>query len=75
MTNLFPLDEATAQIMIPLPEGTVVELEDGILFRYDIDHKLIGACQLDDDPDPDGYPHWAEQYLRLLALARPPQLR
>lgn len=44
MTNLFPpLDEATAQIMIPLPDGIVVELEDGILFRYDIDHKLIGA--------------------------------
>jgi hypothetical protein len=55
MTNLFPpLDEATAQIMIPLPDGIVVEPEDGILFRYDIDHKLIGACQLDDYPDPDG---------------------
>ena len=55
MTNLFPpLDEATAQLMIPLPDGIVVELEDGILFRYDIDHKVIGACQLDDYPDPDG---------------------
>jgi hypothetical protein len=41
----------TARIMIPLPDGTLVELEDGILFRSDIDHKLIGACQLD-DPDP-----------------------
>ena len=48
MTNLFPLDEATAQIMIPLPEGTVVELEDGILFRDDIDHKLIGAFEQHD---------------------------
>jgi hypothetical protein len=58
VTNLFlPFDEAAARIMIPLPDGTLVELEDGILFRYDIDHKLIGACQLDDDPDPDGYPH------------------
>lgn len=76
MTNLFPaLDEATAQIMIPLPDGTVVELEDGILFRYDIDHKLIGACQLDDDPDLDGDPHWAEQYLRLPCLRSPRQLR
>ena len=76
MTNLFPpLDEAAAQIIIPLPDGTGVELEDGILFRYDIDPKLIGACQLDDYPDPDGYPNWVEQYLRLLAFARPRPLR
>jgi hypothetical protein len=74
-TNPFPPLDQADRIMIPLPDGTLLESEDGILFRYDIDHKLIRACQLDDEPDPDGYPHWAEQHPRLLAIARPRQLR